>query len=575
MSIKRERPSQRMHHRVDAPLQVVLNGETCRTVNWSLGGCRLPLVPDGLATGDRQTLTLVVPFQGFDIRFDVEAEVVRVFEAEIALRFVALDDRQTALLEHFIEDLLRGSMTAAEDTIRRIDTPVTPISTKPDPNPLSETPVRRLPLGRLLKTGFYLMLGAGVFGYAGLMLYLNIMTLEVRSAVVAAPIETVLASTSGVITDLAVAPDVPVAAGTMLMAIEDANLEEAIERARIKIDAARLDRRAEADSLARAEARLMLHRQTAESDLRAAKVALVEQQALVATSQAAVTRWRRLLKKGHATRSSLDVAEAAAARDRAGLAVAEQRVADAGAVLQGMAGGRVFDGRLFRDEIVEIKGRIDHADQRIRLAERELVALQGQRGRLAVRAPADGRLVRLFKSLGSGVKRSEPIALFETVAGRTIEAYLTQAEAGSIRIGSTVPVRFPGLDQTGEAVVLGVDRTDSYIDPVHGRYTWRDPEARTARVLLRPASAADQTLAAGTPPGTPVIVLFDRDNLANRLLDRLFDRSSATTVGSTLAARPAPTQALATRSLPSRSLPSRSLPSRSLATRPLSEESVQ
>ena len=41
MKLVRERPSQRLHHRVEAPLYVDINGVNQRVANWSLGGFRI------------------------------------------------------------------------------------------------------------------------------------------------------------------------------------------------------------------------------------------------------------------------------------------------------------------------------------------------------------------------------------------------------------------------------------------------------------------------------------------------------------------------------------------------------
>lgn len=140
MKVVRERPCQRRHHRVTAPMKVQLpDGASVMATNWSLGGIRL----DGLNTKDAPLpavqdvidLTLTLPFQGFDINFDVSAKVVRTKEEDgmIACEFIELSERANDLMNHFIDDLVRGAMATVEDTICRIDIPVTPISTKPDP----------------------------------------------------------------------------------------------------------------------------------------------------------------------------------------------------------------------------------------------------------------------------------------------------------------------------------------------------------------------------------------------------------------------------------------------------------
>ena len=78
VKIKRERPDQRRHHRVSAPLYVTCNGERLRAADWSLGGLRLEGFPAAVPdVGTEVALRLTLPFQGFDVSFDIKAEVVR------------------------------------------------------------------------------------------------------------------------------------------------------------------------------------------------------------------------------------------------------------------------------------------------------------------------------------------------------------------------------------------------------------------------------------------------------------------------------------------------------------------
>lgn len=70
-----------------------------------------------------------------------QARAVRIHQqAQLAAMFVEPDERAHQLMSHFIEELVRGSMSPVDDTILRIDIPLTPVSTKPDPNPQGTIP---------------------------------------------------------------------------------------------------------------------------------------------------------------------------------------------------------------------------------------------------------------------------------------------------------------------------------------------------------------------------------------------------------------------------------------------------
>lgn len=105
---------------------------------------------------------LTLPFQGFDVSFDIKAEVVRTNAAEkmFAVRYTEIGERERELMQHFIEELVRGSMSDVEDTIQRIDVPVTPARLEPDTKKIpGAMPVRRWPVKTVVMTTFYALAG--------------------------------------------------------------------------------------------------------------------------------------------------------------------------------------------------------------------------------------------------------------------------------------------------------------------------------------------------------------------------------------------------------------------------------
>ena len=174
------------HHRVKAPLFVEFQGIVHRAADWSLGGLRIDQFSADLPAVDTEiSLTLSLPFQGFEVVYPVRARVVRIVEetATFAVEFTDLGERERNLMEHFIEQLIRGSMMPVEDTIQRIDVPVTPVSTEPDVNPSATVPLRRWPAKTVLMTSLYMILGLFIISYVGLMIYANYFRLEIQTAV--------------------------------------------------------------------------------------------------------------------------------------------------------------------------------------------------------------------------------------------------------------------------------------------------------------------------------------------------------------------------------------------------------
>ncbi len=246
MEITREKACQRLHHRVATPLNLMTDKRHYRAVDWSLGGFRVrdwDRWNDAIEIGDQLSWKFELPFQGFMIAFDVIAEVVRSNPetGHFACRFVDLNERQKELMNHFIEQLIRGAMIPLKDTILRIDSPVTPVSTEPNASPVAQLPVSRIPRRMLMMSLFYISLGIGLLGLLTLTLYENFLTLKVNTATTSVPIETIVSLVDGRITRVSSIIDQPVSEGTTILSIESPILQKQIAEAKTHIEQKKLE----------------------------------------------------------------------------------------------------------------------------------------------------------------------------------------------------------------------------------------------------------------------------------------------------------------------------------------------
>ena len=96
MNVFRERPSQRLHHRVTAPFYVEIGERVHQASDWSLGGFCIERYRGELpAAHTPLDCTLSLPFQGFNISFEARAEVVWRDEKTrtVGVRFLDMGDR--------------------------------------------------------------------------------------------------------------------------------------------------------------------------------------------------------------------------------------------------------------------------------------------------------------------------------------------------------------------------------------------------------------------------------------------------------------------------------------------------
>ncbi len=312
VKVKRERPDQRRHHRVTAPLFVDFDGHFVRAADWSLGGLRVERFPAPVPeVGTEISLEITLPFQGFDVSFKVSAEVVRNSKTDgmFAVRFAQIGERERELMSHFIEELVRGSMVDVEDTIQRIDVPVTPASLEPDKPRISQLPAQRWPTKLIAMSAFYVIAGMLIFGYAGLLAYANFFRMEIQTAVISAPVEQVEAQADGRVAWTALKPGDPVAAGETVLNLIDNQIEREIALADIvvqekKAQLAYLKQR-QIEELERAQGYASLETK----NVKQTRLAFDSAAARLDAARRQLSRLRVLKAKGFTTDTKLEEAE--------------------------------------------------------------------------------------------------------------------------------------------------------------------------------------------------------------------------------------------------------------------------
>lgn len=511
MKIIREKPCQRRHHRVSTPLTLQIDSSNYEAIDWSLGGFRVRgWQREDFNLGAEVACYFKLPFQGFDIAFEVTAKIVR-FDNEhqhMAAQFESLSERQAELMSHFIEDLIRGAMSPVEDTILRIDSPVTPVSTEPDPSPSDEVPIKRWSTKLIVMSTLYVTAGLMLAFYIVFILYSNFLSLEVESGVVTAPIERIISTTDGRITKVSVKLDSLVHQGDELVLLEDASIEEQISLAQIGIERSRALLAAKREELALEQEKLHDYRNFAYNKLEEAKAvhASIKKQSTLADKDLA--RYHQLYKSKLIAKKTFDETLANQIRLAGELELATIELKTRRDAIESLKHGRYFTGERLEGQSKEIKAEVERLKQEVILATQALVALYERRDRLNIKAPSQGRVIELVKSAGSSTKRGETIALFERDEERVIEAYLTQNEVISIKLAHPARVYFPSLDVAVNTEVIAIDRTEGFLNEKESRYSWRASEDRTAKVTLKFVGLSKLDIRNKFTPGLPAVVVF-------------------------------------------------------------------
>ena len=515
VKVKREKADQRRHHRVTAPIFVEVGGHRLRAADWSLGGLRIEGFPETIPeVGAEVLLQMTLPFQGFDVSFDAKGQCVRGDAASgmFAVRFTALGERERELMSHFIEELVRGSMVNVGDTIQRIDVPVTPAALTPDPSPTSKLPIRRWPVKTVVMTTVYGCLGVVVFAYTGLLGYTNFYRMEVQTAVITAPVDTVASPVDGRVGWTEVKPGDQVKTGDVIVNVFDSQLEREIELADIAIREQKAKllfaKQRHADELERLKS-------FAGVELKNLEQSRIEVEGLEAQQKGAeqqVKRLKFLHAKGFATNTVLEIAE------KQLLTVTKlldgRRVElNARVELAGdNIGKRFYSGTNLIGDVGLTEAQVRLAENEVKVTQQRHAALLHHRDRLAVHAPFDGNVLELPRVNQGSIRRGDIIAIVEQRRNRQVTAFLNQDEVLKVGQGDEAMIFVPALGETLKGRVTKIDRTSGFITEQNQRqtpgYSWRGATDRSAKVTI---SFDDTSRVADSEryrSGLPVVVIF-------------------------------------------------------------------
>jgi len=512
-------PSLRKHDRVSAPAAVILDNVRYETLQWSPGGFCIQGYRGPASPGDQRSVRFMLNFHGFEVGFNAAVEVCRV-EPEnetLAARYIDLGERERELLKHFLSGLVSGQIGVVGDTIRHLDIPLHSLPAPALPShPANRWQRTRELAGRSL---LYLIIGPIVLGFALLAIYRSFFHLEVQTAVVARPIESLVSVGTGRILQVYTREGETVAENQRIFTVEDEEANREVEDARLERDRTGADLMTAQYARRAGSQRIDVYKSITTSKQVVAAQRVEAARGECASAKNHLDRVQSVFNSGLESEAILDQAKSNYARAKGALeeAVAELKIADDAVRAAGI--GIFYDGLRLVDEGPQLRGGEDGARVRARLAEERLKAAEARAAQLTCRAPCAGSVVRVVKNAGSTVARGEEVAFVEhIVEPPRVQALLSQDEVSKVQVGARVTVQIPALGRSYPATVERVDRANILANPLLTnpalRPAWSasDRTAWMSVALLNLTPADKKSLRSGMP----AVVTMEKEQMASR-----------------------------------------------------------
>lgn len=543
MEVKQPTREHRAYLRVTAPARVVIDGCNYTVNNWSIGGICIGDFSQTTLVGDCLPIQLSLSFKGgINISTNTLIEVVWISsnQKKIGVRFLNLTRIETELLQQAIDSLQTGEIIPLE-TIEGINNKETNSNNArlEDTKPAFNRNTYKFALSSL----GYIFAGIGIIFYTLLSLQKSFTQMEIKSATLTQPIEPVISTNSGTLSQLYVREGMKVQAGQPLLRINDeeiarTNIENEINNinaiARNKIDNIdALNQKVELSRLELVEAEAALQKVAALKQQEIEKLQLAKPvnqnklnaarakfDSLTVQSKAAknsLDRLTALLQAGAVSNQMVETANANLAEIDGNLKVAKAELEIARTAASSLKNGDYYNGSTFVGELSRLTVDIEDAERKVKIAASKAIALDREREQYKKElqslerqkqilrqpdrilgnqkeknsfysiytSPTSGTVVKITKSPGNKVIRNQPLILLQPeIAQPIVEAYLTQDQVTQVSIGNKVIAVIPELGKSYQAQIVNIDRTGGLVDEVRGQHQFQGSEDQSAYVKL-------------------------------------------------------------------------------------------
>lgn len=518
-TIKHEAPDQRRHYRSRAPISVQIGSSKCMIHDWSLGGFLInEYKGPSLKVGANATAAISVHWQSFDIAFTTDVEVVRLNGKSVGVRFTRLEAREKEVLgQALLASTANGERASLMKALADLDpaakaTVVTPVSMVPTARESTPPNPRNQFLRRAWMSAIYWGAGLALGAMIVTVMYFHFFRLDLEYSVVSLPLYPVVSQDVGRCAELLVREGDVVKAGQPLLRLEDDVLTRDLELAELQLASSKSDLATGESRVAKEQEKLALYEHITKAKLASNTAQVDSYTRQLEANKTILDRELTLMNNAVGAVQVVNQTQARVAELEGLLlhAQAEKRIAETS--LDALKHGSFYDQRHLVGDMSQYEVNLADARQRIRLAEQRVTQTRDRVKRLTYLAPFDGKVVKLMKAPGSVTNRGEVLVVVEKVDDKpVIDAFVTQDEANTLRLGGKAAVWVPALNRSFNATVVKIDRTSGFLTEMQShakdfqlRYNWRGQQDRSAYVQL--ALEGELPIGEGLAGGMPATV---------------------------------------------------------------------
>ena len=359
---------------------------------------------------------------------------------------------------------------------------------------------------------------SGIFLFCAIIIIFDtyVLRLKVETAVVTSMIETMVAPMGGYITNIYVDSGERVNKGAPLLTIENMDLEQALQMARVQVEESKLNVNYYNRLIKNEQQRLKVYKNIGLTRVKSAKTRVKASMLDVITAQHHFERYQVLKKKNYISTANLEDAQAQyrSAQEKLKNAKAHQQLENHS--LRAVKKGMYFTGTKTEGIEQDLYAELNLANKKVALNEARVKVYENLIHKLTIVAPFEGIVTQLLKSPGSTTGTTQPLLFIEKRnANKLITAYLTQDEIIHIGTSKAVKIYIPSSGNVFHGRIMNIDRTNGFIDEIKAQYRWRDFQIdRSATVTIALNKDEQTRFDKRAFSGLPVTIYFSRKSIS-------------------------------------------------------------
>ncbi|OBQ55163.1 biotin/lipoyl-binding protein [Halodesulfovibrio spirochaetisodalis] len=477
----------RKYHRVQLPAQVIVEGEECEVVDWSLGGFKCVLPKAGLQAEWSDNITFVLPLPDMNISFSTAVVLRYVGGGYAGFEFSELSENNKAIMQKYFQATVEGKVDDAQGVVASIESAVVPFKADLE---MTDEECAEFQKTYKKRASAHALAGLSIVLIVLGVVYSNWVTAVSVDAAVYEMVVRAAPEQSGIIKNIAVQKGQVVKKGQLLYSMDDEKGRRDVEQSRIALAMAQQQLAMMRIQLTDEHKAMRLYRDAAKQ-----KVGMLRHkfEAAKSTRQLAekeLERAKMLVKRGAVSRSYTDKRRQAYLTTKAEEDRLHEELRHARVNAVSAATGKYLTDGAVRGEVEKIRAEISVQEHKVALHKVQLAQAVENLKRFHVKSMAAGRVHAVKQAQGSFVTTGQSVlTLVPADAVPWVVARFTFEDAKRLAVGDEAELIIPSLKKKVKGIVDTVGDNAVIRDDLAFKNLTKEPQVVPVKILFTDAVA--------------------------------------------------------------------------------------